>query len=237
MNLKRVLIAISITLIGISVTILDPPTPAVVVQPRFSGTTQPTYRGHGFTQIFKASGWISGAGVDFNLGERNRRGRVRCSISEVPSGGSPGNWRQRLLAEDSVDISRLPRRGHWVFSFRPIELDPQKTYTLAIESDVGKKEQFTLFAEHRSVYPEGSLFQGDVRSGDTLSFRIYGMPSAFDLYRLIDSGGVQPILSASGIIALLVVLLFAGGLLVGTLLVPEPAVARRRRPSRRAGRH
>ena len=215
--IKKLASAALAALLGISFALLNQPSPAIVIQPELQGTTQPTYGGYGFTQTFKARGVATAVGVDFLFRQSRRGGLITFKLSEVSGGELPAEWREKVLARDSVPAELIPRQGHWIFTFKPVQLKEGKTYAIAIDSNLKPEQMFTLMGKRGLKYPGGRLYQSGAISDTTISFRIYGEPSLKNLYERAVNGPMNSVLPAPIVIWIMLLFLLAGGFLAGEI--------------------
>ncbi len=215
--IKKLAVATLAALLGIAIAFLNQPSPAIVIQPELQGTTQPTYGGYGFTQTFKGRGVATAVGVDFLFRESRRGGIITFKLSEVSGGGSPTEWRERVLARDAVSARLIPRQGHWIFAFKPVLLEEGKTYAITIDSNLKPEQMFTLLGKRGLRYAGGKLYQSGVVSDTTISFRVYGEPSLKGLYDRAKNGELTTVAPAPLAAAFALIFLFVGGFLAGEI--------------------
>ncbi|MHB0976390.1 MAG: hypothetical protein ACYC1U_04250 [Candidatus Aquicultorales bacterium] len=209
-------IVLMVIAIGILLPVVLPPTPAIVIQPEFSGTLllKPE-----IVQTFHAEGTITGLGMDFSFERRRSKGTITCQLLEVSiTGGPASEWPRKILAERTVDIDYLPRRGHWIFRFGPVEAKPKKTYAVLLKSDLEGGDGMVLTGFYR-FYEEGLLYQGNQQQfGYSLVFRVYGAPSLADQYHQLATSPFQPLISAHWILGFFGLFLAASGLLMAHII-------------------
>lgn len=209
-----------------------PHRPALVSQPEFfDAYSGKLMKGSDVVQTFTASGTAVGAEVMYTSNQHSGPPtRVTAALIEVRAGTAPASSSNRVLAQDTVLVGGFPHRAPMSFSFAPVALRPGVLYGLRLGTDAA--DSHLVFMRDTANTVAGGRFFQEGGGGGALAFRIDGSPVQGGLYDALRTAKTRPMYAPALVIALLLALLAAAGMLIGE--APAPVVSAEEADGRRA---